>query len=579
MAEASSLALEQNQLSWLSSLEQDFSASNIEFARAYYLFATAKLSDTYESGAIYQRYPNLLSEATFHQIKALYDSNPAHEQITRLFTAVLGFYTGNQLSELSDALQNQKNTLMVNTEGLGLTKPDGSPVSQVLYEDVSEWLKKLSDKSKRQALYERMAEAYTTHISPRFIELFHQENALMAKLGYPDIVDFYARTSGHNLNGLGDTAKKLLTETEEAYQALMRPFYFTRTGANFLTDATRADISYVFHGPQSDPDIEAIDRCFPESKLLPMARRTFDRLGLRYSQLAQPVDYKDMTAFECDVVNPRTVSTEEKIDGAYRRILLDVANRTGKRSRAYVYPAQVPSEIYLSVKPEGGLDDYSAFFHESGHALHFAYESPELGYAMAQMGNNTTTESYAYLFQNLFLNRHWLVNEAGLTSAQALKAIQRSALNDLYMLRRYSSKMLFELELYTGDASKGIELVGKDTRYAQLLTDGTGFVYDAGGWTRDVDAGFYVADYFTAWSLEAQLRAYLCDHFGNTANAAVAGEDWYLNPKAGAFLKALWKDGNLPQAELSQRLGYNNPAEVGPLLRFMQRNLPAGDRV
>ena len=44
------------------------------------------------------------------------------------------------------------------------------------------------------------------------------------------------------------------------------------------------------------------------------------------------------------------------------------------------------------MKPEGGLDDYSAFFHESGHAQHFAYEDPKLSFAKALMGNNTVTE-------------------------------------------------------------------------------------------------------------------------------------------------------------------------------------------
>jgi hypothetical protein len=219
------------------------------------------------------------------------------------------------------------------------------------------------------------------------------------------------------------------------------------------------------------------------------------------------------------------------------------------------------------VKPEGGLDDFSAFFHESGHALHFANESPSLSYAMALMGNNTVTEAYAYLFQNLFLNRHWLVNMAGLTPEQASRVVRRGALNDLYMLRRYGSKMQFELKLFDG---AGLE--GKDRIYADLLTHGTGFRYDAEGWARDVDAGFYVADYFTAWALEAQLRDVLACRFGKDAPH---GEDWYLNPKAGEFLQSLWQDGNLTQADLSARLEFNDPTNVGPLMHWMTYNLNA----
>jgi hypothetical protein len=185
---------------------------------------------------------------------------------------------------------------------------------------------------------------------------------------------------------------------------------------------------------------------------------------------------------------------------------------------------------------------------------------------MALMGNNTVTESYAYLMQNLFLNRHWLIHQAGLTPMEAETAIQQTALHDLYMLRRYSAKMQFELILYDGTL-----LDPKPDIYARLLTEGTGFVYDADSWTRDVDAGFYVADYFTAWTLEAQLRTCLQDRYGMNAPD---GEDWYHNPQAGIFLKHLWSMGNLSQAILSQHLGYTDPGDVGPLLQLMAKNLP-----
>jgi hypothetical protein len=542
-------------------LEQAFEQSNVDFARAYYLFATAKLKDTYESESIYAQYPILSDEETFHQIKAQYDANPDHEETKRLFTAVLGSYVGKKLVKESDELQNLKNQLAVDVTGLNLKDKDGQPISTLLYEDVSEYLKKLPEKATRRALYDRMAQAYTETIAPRFIALFHQENQLFADLGYADLIAFYSQTSGHQLTQLGQTGQQLIEATDALYQEKMSAFFAQRVGEPFnLEHAHRSDISYVFHG--NDPEMEAIQPLFKAENLYPLAQKTFDRLGLQYSQLAQPVNFKSLETYEKDVqAQPNHLG----------RILLDLANREGKRSRAYVYPAKVPSEIYLSVKPEGGLDDYSAFFHESGHALHFAYESPDLSYAMALMGNNTVTEAYAYLFQNLFLNRHWLTHEAGLSPEQALKVVRRGALNDLYMLRRYASKMQFELALYDARSLTNSGLDGKPERYAELLTRGTGFVYDAEGWCRDVDAGFYVADYFTAWTLEAQLRTYLAQQFGSPD--VEKGEDWYLNPEAGTFLKSLWKDGNLSQTDLASRIGYASPNEVEPLNQWMSFNL------
>ncbi|WP_303673352.1 M2 family metallopeptidase [Vampirovibrio chlorellavorus] len=557
----------ENDSAFLQALEEAFSSSNKDFARAYYLFATAKLAETYNSQEIYAKYPILSEEATFHRLKRLYDQNPQHEETKRLFTSVLGTYIGSQLAALSDAFQNAKNQLKVHVADLGLRNGNGEIIESLLYEDVSEWLKKTANKPTRQALYDRMAQAYTENLSGQFIELFEKENRLLAGLGYANIIDFYSHTSGHDLKKLGENGKKLVTETQALYTRLMGQHYHAVTGLDFATEATRADISYVLHGHAS-PEMDAINRQFPQSKLVPLATQTFDGLGLNFSTIAQPANFENRSTYEQEVV--QKTDQHDPSQPALRRILLDIANREGKRSRAYVYPAAVPAEIYLSVKPEGGLDDYSAFFHESGHAQHFAYEKPELSFAMALMGNNTTTETYAYLFQNLFMNAHWLTHMAGLPPEQAQLAVQRRALEDLYMLRRYASKMQFELALFEGVNEAGYTLSDKGGVYAGLLSLGCGFQYDAEGWTRDVDAGFYVADYFTAWSLEAQLREYLCQHFGT---AKTNGEDWYANPEAGAFLKALWADGNLPQQALSARLGYHDPTDLEPLLRFMNTHL------
>ncbi len=554
---------------FIGELEKAFSDSNKDFARSYYLFATAKLSDTYNSQEIYAKYPILTDEKTFYRLKALYDQNPDHEETKRLFTSVLGTYIGAQLAALSDDFQNTKNKVKVNVEGLELTAADGTALTELLYEDVSEWLKKTPSKITRQNLYDRMATTYTTQLSESFKTLFQKENALLANLGYTDVIAFYAQTSGHDLRKLGQNGNKLVKETQDLYSQLMGEHYAHRTGLNFRTYATRADISYTLHGPSDE--MKAIDARFPQSKLLPLARQTFDGLGLDFSTLAVEANFANLSDYQRDVVAVTDAPSDAETTPT-RRILLDIANREGKRSRAYVYPAAVPSEIYLSVKPEGGLDDYSAFFHESGHAQHFAYEKPTLSFAMALMGNNTTTETYAYLFQNLFMNQHWLMNIAELSEEEAKQAVNRRALEDLYMLRRYASKMQFELALFEGVNEPDYSFDGIGDTYAELLSLGCGFQYDAEGWTRDVDAGFYVADYFTAWSLEAQLREYLGMHYGTPA---FKGDNWYLNAQAGDFLKALWADGNISQKELSTRLGYQDPTDVGPLLRLMQQNLKA----
>src|SRR5262249_5193803 len=82
----------QTDQAFLEELEKAFSNSNKDFARAYYLFATAKLNETYNSQEIYARYPILSQEETFRKLKTLYDQNPQSEETKRLFTSVLGTY-------------------------------------------------------------------------------------------------------------------------------------------------------------------------------------------------------------------------------------------------------------------------------------------------------------------------------------------------------------------------------------------------------------------------------------------------------------------------------------------------------
>lgn len=148
----------------------------------------------------------------------------------------------------------------------------------------------------------------------------------------------------------------LIAQTEDLYAPRIAALYESRVGEPF-SQAVRADIAYVFHG-QSE-QTQAIDAQFPESRLTPLAIATFDGLGLAFSRVSRTVDFADRAHYEADVVERGGASDGgETPEGV---ILLDIAKREGKRSRAYVYPARVAREIYLSVKPEGGLDDYSAF--------------------------------------------------------------------------------------------------------------------------------------------------------------------------------------------------------------------------
>jgi len=523
--------------------------------REYYLFASAKLLDTFDSTSIYKKYPDLQTDETFNDIKNVYDKHPKEERTKRVFQNLLDAHIGGKLSEDSDKISNDEEKIVLDVSDLGLKDDDDKPVNEINYKDVSGWLQNTESNDTRKELSKKQNAAFNETLKEQKVEHFNKNTELMTKLGYPQQVDFYSNMSGHNLRHLSNIGSQIIDKTEDVYNKNMGEYFKTRTGKDF-SEADRSDVAFVISGP--DPAMKEIDSFFPEENLVPLAAKTFDGLGIEFSKMSKKVDYKSLDEYKKDAI--------ENSDTETPRLLLDIAKRPGKDSRAYMTPVKIPSEIYLSVKPEGGLDDYEAFMHESGHSMHFAHSNPKNSFAQNILGNNTVTETYAYLFEKMLMNKHWLKNMAGLTDKQAKQVVKRQALSDLYMVRRYSGKMQFETNLYDQKANKEgkIDTTKAGELYSKTLTKSTGFKFPANKWVDDIDAGFYVADYFTAWTLEAQLKNHLEKNYGTKKNK---GEDWYLNPKAGEFLKELWSEGNPGPKEIAKKIGSNDPNDPKELIK------------
>ena len=76
----------------------------------------------------------------------------------------------------------------------------------------------------------------------------------------------------------------------------------------------------------------------------------------------------------------------------------DIESRPNKSPRAFCAPVRVPGEVYLVIAPVGGRDDYATLFHEGGHTEHSASVAPELPFEFRCLGDNSISETYAFLF-------------------------------------------------------------------------------------------------------------------------------------------------------------------------------------
>ena len=137
------------------------------------------------------------------------------------------------------------------------------------------------------------------------------------------------------------------------------------------------------------------------------------------------------------------------------------------------------------------------------------------------------------LMQHLVTDPAWLNRR--LDVPRAPKLANEGAASLLYFLRRYSAKLLYEIEFFQAD-----DPVAMRARYAELLTEAYRFPAAAENYLSDIDGSFYVTGYLRSWAFEAQLRDFLRSEFGN---------EWFARREAGDLLRELWSLGQGPTAD------------------------------
>jgi len=223
----------------------------------------------------------------------------------------------------------------------------------------------------------------------------------------------------------------------------------------------------------------------------------------------------------------------------FPNIILDIETREKKVTRAFVSPVKVPDRIYLVITPKGGQDDYLALFHEAGHAFHFANISKDLDVEYKYLGPSSITEAFAFLFEYLLIEKEFLKRYFDLN----FEYLKFQYLYKLYFLRRYCSKLIYEIELNTKGVNKEAGFLYKKIMEENMITK-----HERVNFLNDIDPGMYTGEYLEAWFFEAQLKRYLKDKYG---------EDWFIKNKARDLLIKLWNQGfKYTLEEICNKLGY-----------------------
>jgi hypothetical protein len=349
-----------------------------------------------------------------------------------------------------------------------------------------------TDRDKRQRIDEQRLRLLDEHLNPLYLDAHRIDRDAIRELDAPNYYELYKRF-GFRLDELAVECRALLDETERLWENEGDALFRARLGFG-LDEAKPWDVGRLFRAPE-------LDAQYPADKMLPALEATLTELGIDIRSQAN--------------------------------VHLDLEVRPSKSPRAFCAPIEVPGKVMLVIQPIGGKDDWEALFHEAGHTEHYACTSDSLSMEGKRLGDNAVTEGWAMLMQHLVTEPAWLSRRLDVPNVDALG--KDGAVSLLYFVRRYSAKLLYEIELFQADDPTTMR-----SRYTELLSDALKIPIHPESYLDDVDGSFYVIGYLRSWAFEAQLRDFLRSEFGN---------DWFARREAGGLLRELWSVGQEPTAD------------------------------
>jgi hypothetical protein len=467
-------------------------------SRESYL-AYAGLKKTAELQPIYQKYERVLGIEALHLTLEAFRDAPDNTDDKRSAQSLLEWEIESQAAKPLAALDEREieweNTAVIRS-------PDGRVVQ---YQAAPIEIANTKDRALRLALDQARVKLVKKEHAPIRLERLQREKEYIESLGIAaDYNSSFEAVTNISLEDLGVRCEEFLRDTESMWEDTLGEVLRKSLGIK-PSQAKRSDALALFRASEYDD-------AFPGNAMESSMRRQVAEMGI------------DATA--------------------RGRIIFDVGERAGKRSRAFCSPVRVPEEVYLVLRPHGGQSDYNTFLHELGHALHFGYASADYPFEFRWLGDNSVTEAYAMLFDHRMQDRAWLLRYTRLGENKVASFLRSAGIEELHFLRRYCAKFLYESALYGGNVPWS-EL---PDLYVSLLSTATGFEYDAAEAFVDVDPRFYSSRYLRAWQLQSVLNEQLTARFDS---------DWFRNPSAGPWMvRELFAQGQRENAdEIASRAG------------------------
>lgn len=449
-----------------------------ELDTEYYLHFSGQKPDC-NTAAVYDRYPELFTKATYDELNTLYEATPTAERrpLAYLIAFAVDGFMGEQTKHLSDSIANVESQATISVDGETIPFRYSSVVQA-----------NEADRERRARIQQARLQVTEQQFNGLYSDLWRTAHELAQTLGFASYMDLYSEIKGLDYTLLRAQTDSFLQDTESIYERSLDALAHGKLDLK-LSQLTYADLPYLWRAPE-------YDHVFRGELLLPTFARMLGDMGIDFEHQAN--------------------------------VHVDAEPRELKSPRAFCAPVHVPDEIYLVVMPKGGQDDFSAVLHEGGHTEHFAHTQRDLPFEYRCLGDDAVTEGFAFVFDHLVLNPRWL--ESYLDYHDSTDFLRFANVVELFFLRRYAGKLAYECDLHAQTGS----LEHMAALYKKRLSEAIKVEVPEQSFLVDVDQGFYAASYLRAWMLEGAFRMLLQDKYGM---------QWFRDPVAGEWLKQLWSHG------------------------------------
>lgn len=501
----------------LDRLRRDGQAFTEEISLEGYLAHSGHKSSA-EFKPIYDRYAQVLGEEALELTLDAFNSSEKgtedHRSAALLLEWQLESQASRSLADLDEREIAWESSAVITTAG----------GEQIQYQAAAIEIANEKDRSRRIAIDDARVKVVEQEHAPLRLERIQREKVYIESLGIATTYNAaFEEITGVSLATLATECEAFLRDSQAMWDETL-PHHLKKSIGIKPRDATRSDALALLRASE-------YDGAFPGRHLQESVSRQITEMGLDPS--------------------------------AGGRIVYDMAERPGKRARAFCAPTRVPEEVYLVLRPHGGQSDYTTLLHEAGHALHFANVREDYPFEYRWLGDNSVTESYAMLMDHRMQDRRWLLRYTEIGSGNVDNFLRLAGFEELHYLRRYCAKLIYEVQAYGGAADWN----DLPDLYVETLTAATTFQYRTADAFVDFDPRYYSTRYLRAWQLQAQINEALVSRFDI---------DWFRNPSAGPWLvEELWSEGQRESAEeIASRVSTKGDRlSFAPLLRNIEQLL------